>query len=116
MNKSQLFSIIIPVYNSVLCVENCLDSILNQNFKDFELILVDDGSTDNSFEICQAYQKQDNRIKLLRKKNGGQGSTRNIGVKIANGDYIMFVDSDDAIGPDTLLSNYEILNANPNID
>ena len=116
MNEKYVFTIIIPIYNSELFLENCLKSIIDQSFEDFELILVDDGSTDKSFEICQAFQKKDNRIKLYQKENGGQGSARNIALKVSKGDYIMFVDSDDKIGPDTLLLNHQILIDNPNIE
>ena len=116
MHKNTSISIIIPVYNSSLYIGNCLDSILSQDFKDFELILIDDGSTDNSPEICKTYQQRDGRIKILKKDNGGQGSARNLGLKISIGKYIMFIDSDDAIGLNTLQRNFEILNANPSIE
>lgn len=116
MDKDHLFSIIVPVYNSKLYLENCLRSILEQSYPIIELILINDGSTDNSGIICDSFAAKDNRIKVIHKENGGQGSARNLALKIAKGDYIMFVDSDDAIGPDTLLRNYEILKENPEID
>ena len=90
-------SIIMPVYNVERYIEETIDSILGQTFTDFELILVDDGSKDDSGKICDAYAKKDRRVKVLHKPNGGVSSARNVGVKNAKGDYIGFVDSDDVI-------------------
>ena len=98
-------SIIVLVYNVEQYLENCIESILNQTFKDFELILVDDGSTDNSGKICDIYEKKDTRIKVIHKNNGGLSSARNTGLDIACGKYIGFVDSDDSIHP----KMYEVL-------
>ena len=98
-------SIIVPVYNVENYLENCIESILNQTFKDFELILVDDGSTDNSGKICDIYKKKDSRIKVIHKNNGGLSSARNTGLDIACGKYVGFVDSDDSIHP----KMYEVL-------
>ncbi|WP_195929951.1 glycosyltransferase [Clostridium sp. 1001270J_160509_D11] len=98
-------SIIVPIYNVEKYLTNCIDSILNQTFKDFELILVNDGSTDNSFEICKHYKDIDDRICIIDKKNGGLSSARNAGLDIAKGEYIGFVDSDDYIHPQM----YELL-------
>lgn len=98
-------SIIVPVYNVEKYLENCIESILNQTFKDFELILVDDGSTDNSCKICDIYEKKDSRIKVIHKNNGGLSSARNAGLDIACGKYVGFIDSDDSIHP----RMYEIL-------
>ena len=98
-------SIIVPVYNVENYLKNCIDSILNQTFKDFELILVNDGSTDNSLNICEDYKSIDDRIKIVNKKNGGLSSARNAGLDIATGEYIGFIDSDDYIHPQM----YEIL-------
>lgn len=98
-------SIIVPVYNVEKYLNRCLDSILNQIFTDFELILVDDGSTDNSGIICDEYKTKDNRIKVIHKENGGLSSARNAGLDIARGRYIGFVDSDDFISKDM----YQIL-------
>ena len=95
MNPS--ISIIIPVYNVESYLERCVDSVLAQTFEDFEVILVNDGSTDNSPEICDEYLTVDNRIKIIHKDNGGLSSARNSGLDIAKGRYIMFVDSDDWI-------------------
>lgn len=98
-------SIIVPVYNVEEYLENCINSILNQTFKDFELILVNDGSTDKSLDICKHYKNIDDRIYIIDKKNGGLSSARNVGLDIAKGEYIAFVDSDDYIHPQM----YEIL-------
>ncbi len=96
------FSIIIPVYNVEKYLPQCLNSILEQSFKDYELILVNDGSKDNSLDICQDYMKRDGRITLINQKNEGPSSARNKGLNSAKGKYIMFIDSDDWIEPNTL--------------
>lgn len=88
-------SIIVPIYNVEKYLEKCIKSILNQSFKEFELILVDDGSPDNCGDICDKYLNLDNRVRVIHKKNGGLSSARNAGLKIANGEYVAFVDSDD---------------------
>lgn len=88
-------SIIIPVYNVEKYLENCLEKVLNQTYKNLEIILVDDGSKDNSGKLCDEYAKMDSRIKVIHQKNGGLSMARNSGLDIATGKYIMFVDSDD---------------------
>lgn len=93
-------SIIVPVYNVEQYLDNCINSILNQTYRNFELILIDDGSPDKSAEICDKYRLLDNRIKVIHKKNGGLSSARNAGLEIATGKYIGFVDSDDWINKD----------------
>lgn len=90
-------SIIIPVYNVEDYLVCCVNSILNQTYKNFELILVDDGSVDKSAEICDEYHKKDTRVKVIHKKNGGLSSARNAGLDVAKGKYIIFVDSDDFV-------------------
>ncbi len=90
-------SIVVPVYNVQQYIERCLESIKNQTYMNFEVILVDDGSTDQSAEICQAYVKADKRFKYYKKENGGLADARNYGLKYVSGDYIGFVDSDDYI-------------------
>lgn len=92
-----IISIIVPVYNSEEYLEKCIESILNQTFKSFELILVNDGSTDSSKEICDKYRDMDKRVITIHKQNEGQASARNYGLEIAQGEYIGFVDSDDWI-------------------
>ena len=90
-------SIIVPVYNVEKYLNNCIDSILSQTYTDFELILVNDGSNDNSGEICDFYKKLDSRIKVFHKENGGVSSARNVGISNTNGNYICFIDSDDCV-------------------
>ncbi|MDT6641236.1 glycosyltransferase, partial [Enterococcus faecium] len=93
-------SIIVPVYNVEKYLKKCVDSILGQTFTDFELLLIDDGSTDNSGSICDELAKTDNRIKVIHKENGGLSDARNIGIEVAKGDFIGFIDSDDYIDED----------------
>ena len=93
-------SIIVPVYNVEKYLEKCLKSIISQTYKNLEIIVVNDGSIDNSLEICKKFEKIDKRIKVIDKENGGLSDARNAGLKIAAGDYIGFVDSDDYISED----------------
>ena len=90
-------SIIIPIYNSEKYLHILLESVINQTYKDIEIILVNDGSTDNSLNICEEFKRKDNRIKLCNKSNGGVSSARNKGIEIATGEYITFIDSDDYV-------------------
>ncbi len=90
-------SIVVPIYNAGNRLNKCLKSILNQTFKDFELILVNDGSTDNSLSICEKYKYKDERIRVIDKQNEGSIKTRNRGVEESNSPYIAFVDADDWI-------------------
>ena len=92
-----LVSIIVPIYNTEKYLKRCIDSIVNQTYKNIEIILVDDESTDNSCRVCDEYASLDNRIKVIHKKNGGVASARNKGLDISKGEYICFVDSDDWI-------------------
>lgn len=89
------FSIVVPVYNVEKYLRECIDSILSQTFTDFELILVDDGSKDNSPLICDEYAQKDGRIKVIHKQNGGLSDARNVGTNEAKGSYIVYIDSDD---------------------
>ena len=98
-------SVIVPVYNVEHYLRKCLDSIIEQTVRDIEIIVVDDGSTDSSGEICDTYLDRDSRVKVFHKENGGLSSARNFGIEKATGEYIGFVDSDDFIEPDM----YEIL-------
>lgn len=95
-----MISIIVPVYNVEKYLERCIESIVNQTYKDIEIILVDDGSPDNCPVICDRYAEKDNRIKVIHKQNGGLINARKSGLEIAQGDYIGFVDSDDWIEPE----------------
>ena len=90
-----LFSIVIPVYNTVRELERCVNSITVQKYSDFEVILVDDGSTDGSGELCDRLSARDDRIRTIHKENGGCSEARNTGIRAAQGEYLMFVDSDD---------------------
>lgn len=92
-------SIIVPVYNVEPYVERCIKSLCGQEHKNLEIILVDDGSTDNSGNICDSWREKDKRISVIHKENGGQASARNAGIEIASGDYLCFVDSDDEVSP-----------------
>lgn len=97
-----LVSIIIPIYNVEKYLEKCIKSIINQTYRNLEIILINDGSTDESAKICEAYKEQDNRIIFINKKNGGAASAKNEGLKVAKGDYITFVDSDDFVELDMI--------------
>ncbi len=103
------FSIIIPVYNTEKYLNKCIDSVLNQSYSDFEMIIVNDGSKDNSQSIIDEYLKNNARIKSYIKENGGLSDARNFGVTKANGEYLLFLDSDDYIGEDLLLNLNDII-------
>lgn len=100
-------SVIVPVYNVEKYLRRCIDSILAQTFENFELILVDDGSSDGSPAICDKYAKEDRRVKVIHKKNAGVSAARNDGIKKARGKFIYFCDSDDYIRPGLLKNAYE---------
>lgn len=106
---SKLLSVIVPVYNVEAYLPKCIESILTQTYGDLELLLVDDGSPDNSGAICDDYAKKDSRITVIHKENGGQGSARNHALDIAKGEYIAFVDSDDFIEPNMYETMIEAL-------
>lgn len=95
-------SVIVPVYNTEQYLTRCIDSILSQSFTDFELLLIDDGSTDGSENICDIYAEKDSRVRVFHKENGGVSSARNLGLDEAKGEWICFVDSDDELLPDGL--------------
>ena len=105
-------SVIVPIYNSAATLGPCLDSILGQDYGDFELILVDDGSTDGSPRICIDYQGRDGRIRYVRQENGGLSAARNAGMAVATGDYVSFVDSDDEIAREFYTAAFLGLGAN----
>lgn len=105
-------SIIIPVYNAEKYLRECLDSVLAQTFQDFEVLLINDGSTDNSGQICDEYAEKDKRIKVFHKENGGVSAARNLGIENAKGEWITFVDSDDFIGENFLWDLHACLDAN----
>ena len=97
MNKQPLVSIIIPIFKVEQYLRPCVDSVINQTYKNLEIILVDDGSPDKCPEICDDYATKDQRIKVIHKRNGGLSDARNSGIEMANGNYLSFVDSDDII-------------------
>ena len=99
MEQEVLISVIVPVYNVEAYLPRCVDSILAQTYRNLEIILVDDGTKDDSDKICDAYADRDPRIKVIHKENGGLSSARNAGIEIAKGEYLGFVDSDDWIEP-----------------
>lgn len=100
MTKLDVISIVVPVYNVEEYLSRCVNSIINQTYENLEIILVNDGSTDNSGYICNALKTKDNRIKVIHKRNGGLSSARNAGISVATGKYLTFVDSDDWISLD----------------
>ena len=95
-----LVSIILPVYNAQNHLARCIGSILNQTYKNIELIILNDGSKDHSLPVCEEFRAKDSRIVLVDKENSGVSDTRNLGLKLAGGEYVQFVDSDDYIDPD----------------
>lgn len=112
-----LFSVIVPIYKVEEYLRKCVDSILIQSLSDFEVILVDDGSPDHCPEICDQYAQKDSRVKVVHKPNGGLASARNAGLKVASGEYVIYVDGDDWISEDMLDGFYQkILKPHPDVD
>lgn len=101
-------SVIVPVYNTQDYLKECIDSVLNQSLADFELICIDDGSTDGSLKILKDYEKKDGRIKVISQKNRGLGASRNVGLRMAQGEYVLFLDSDDYLRDDALENLYNM--------
>lgn len=111
----ELITIIVPIYNVEQYLKQCIESLLQQSYKNIEIILVNDGSTDRSADICEIFRKKDNRIKVVNKSNEGLGYARNSGLKIANGKYVTFVDSDDYVDEDLIKELYSSIKEN-NVD
>ena len=109
------YSFIVPVYNAEKYISACLDSILGQSYQDYEVILVDDGSTDGSRRIAERYRASDNRIKVIVKANGGAASARNAGIDQASGQYILFIDSDDTVEKSLLSQVNKVLDVSKGI-
>lgn len=109
-------SIIVPVYNAEGTLDACVESIVNQDFKDWELLLVDDGSPDKSGQMCESWARRDRRICALHKRNGGLSDARNFGISHAKGDFITFIDSDDELAEGTLLPLMLLLRDNADVD
>ncbi|MCD1116482.1 glycosyltransferase family 2 protein [Chryseobacterium turcicum] len=103
-----MISIIIPVYNTEKYLHKCIDTVLSQSYKDIEVLLINDGSTDNSGKICDEYANKDGRIKIFHKENGGVSAARNLGIKKAKGEWLCFIDADDWIDAD-YLQNFVIV-------
>ena len=97
---TEKITVIVPVYNVENYLNKCLDSLINQTYKNLEIIVINDGSTDNSGEICQEYAQKDNRIIYIEQENGGLSDARNTGLERMTGSYVTFVDSDDWVEPD----------------
>ena len=110
--NNPLISIIIPVYNTAKYLPRCLDSVLKQTYQNLEIIVVDDGSTDNSPKIIKEYATKDNRIKVIHQKNAGLSAARNTGITKATGKYISFVDSDDEISHNMIKKLFDVLQRN----
>lgn len=102
-------SVIVPIYNVDKYLERCLESLVNQSLQEIEIILIDDGSTDNSPLICDKYAKQDTRIKVVHKQNQGLGMARNTGLELASGEYVVFIDSDDFIEKNAYQEMYDMI-------
>jgi len=111
-----LLTVIIPVYNSENFIAECIQSIVKQTFLNWELIIINDGSTDSSLEICQQYASEDYRIRVYSQKNKGQASARNSGLDKARGNYIAFLDSDDTVSLDLFNENMKIIESDSSID
>ncbi len=109
--QKDLINIIVPIYNSKKYIERCVDSILNQTYQNFELILINDGSTDNSLNVINKY-KNNSKIKIIDKKNEGVAKTRNLGIDMSKGKYIMFIDNDDYIDSDYIYNYYNAIENN----
>ncbi|CUQ11647.1 Hyaluronan synthase [Turicibacter sanguinis] len=109
LDKNIFYSIIVPIYNSECTLKECLDSIRNQTYENFEVILVNDGSKDNSGFICDTYSLHDNRFKVIHRNNSGVSNARNLGLSVAKGKYIIYIDSDDYIEKGTLEKITEVM-------
>ncbi len=111
-----MISIVVPIFNSEKYLEACINSVITQTYQDWELILVNDGSTDSSMAICQKFAHSDSRIKIFSQENKGQAAARNFGLRYATRPYVTFIDADDEIASNTLQDNLAILKTNPQID
>lgn len=107
--NTPFFSLILPIYNVERYLDRCIKSILSQDFDDYEMILVDDGSTDGCGQLCDAWMEKDNRIRAIHKENAGLGYARNTGLHTARGDYVLFIDSDDYIRPGMLSAVWNVI-------
>ena len=115
MQQNDLISIVIPIYNAEKKLSRCISSVLDQKYSNIEIILIDDGSKDNSLIIANEWKKKDSRIKVISKENGGVSSARNKGIANSKGDYIMFVDADDWVEPEFCAFFYDNFKNNPDV-
>ena len=114
--EKKVFSIIIPIYNAERHLKSCLDSIVNQNYLNYEVLLIDDGSTDKSGEICDDYVSRFKKFKVIHKENKGVSNARNKGIELSQGEYLLFVDSDDFLSETYLSSIYSVIEkSNPSV-
>lgn len=113
LKSKMMFSIIVPIYNTEQYLEECLDSVLGQEYSEYECVLVNDGSTDSSAEICRKYCNKDVRFRLLEQKNSGLSAARNAGIRYAGGEFIVFLDSDDFLKKEALKNLAERIQQNP---
>ena len=112
MKMTKLVSIIIPVYNVGNIIENCLKSVVNQTYENIEIILIDDGSTDDTYSICEKYKKNNDKIKLIHTENHGASCARNLGLELSKGDFITFIDADDYVKNDYIEKLYKLCHNN----
>ena len=110
------YSVIVPVYNVEKYINECLSSLINQTYKNIEIVVINDGSSDNSLSLIEEYSRIDDRIRVIDQKNMGLGYTRNVGIDNAVGDYILFVDSDDYISLNTCEEIEAVLSYNNEVD
>ena len=111
----QKTSVIVPVYNSSEYITRCIDSVIGQKYADIEVVIIDDGSQDNSLAICKDIASKDSRVKVFSQPNCGASSARNSGLDISTGEYVMFVDSDDWIEPDMIDGMMNVFRDNPEV-
>lgn len=109
MGENAMVSVIVPVYNNEIYLDECISSIINQTYSDIQIILINDGSKDRSLEICKKYAGLDNRILIINQSNFGSSQARNAGLEIAEGEFICFVDSDDVLPPDSIEKRISLL-------
>ena len=102
-----MISIIVPIYNAEKTIDRCISSILSQTYKDIELILINDGSSDNTYSICEYYAQKDSRVIFVNKPNSGVSNSRNVGLDIAQGEYVLFIDADDYIDETYIVSFFD---------
>ena len=107
--NSPLISVIIPVYKVERYLDKCVNSVLSQTYTNLEIFLVDDGSPDNSGMMCDKYARDDSRVKVIHKKNGGLSDARNAAIDVATGDWLTFIDSDDYVAPDYVDTLYTLV-------